>query len=208
MPDGTIDLAQFGRLVVAGKTIEHIEADVSVAIKARESRPEPINVRLVNPQSALYYVLGEVNSPGSFPLIGRETVLDGIVAAGGLGDKASPCNIILSRPTLPEGCRIVSPICYRHIAQLGDTTTNLQLMPGDRIYVATRTFCEGLMPNGRSCPLCKNRQCPCPPGSAMFPASTTYAPGELEVVPPGAHRVINEDDESTEEIPSRSRRAD
>ena len=35
MPDGTIDLAQFGRLVVAGKTIEHIEADVSAAIKTR-----------------------------------------------------------------------------------------------------------------------------------------------------------------------------
>ncbi len=82
MPDGTIDLGRFGRLVVAGKTIEVIEADVAAAIRAVEPHPEPINVRLVNPQSAVYYVLGEVNSPGSYPLIGRETVLDGILAGG------------------------------------------------------------------------------------------------------------------------------
>jgi polysaccharide biosynthesis/export protein len=206
MPDGTIDLAQFGRLVVAGKTIEQIEADVSAAIASRETRPEPINVRLVNPQSALYYVLGEVNSPGSFPLIGRETVLDGILAAGGLGDRASPCNIVLNRPTLPDGCRIVVPICYRHIAQLGDTTTNLQLMPGDRIYVATRTFCEGLLPNGRTCPMCKNPQCPCPRGSAMFAASTTFAPEELELMTPGAPASIDEE-APAEEISTRVRKA-
>ncbi|HUY35585.1 MAG TPA: polysaccharide biosynthesis/export family protein [Pirellulales bacterium] len=192
MPDGTIDLGGFGRRIVAGKTIEQIETDVSAAIKAIEPNPEPINVRLVNPQSALYYVLGEVNSPGSFPLIGRETVLDGIIAAGGLGDKASPCNIILSRPTPPDGCRIVVPICYRQITQLGDTTTNLQLMPGDRIYVATRTFCEGLTPNGRSCPLCQKRQCPCPRGSTLFPALTTYAPSESEWIGPSEPEPVQE----------------
>ena len=49
---------------------------------------------------------------GSFALQGRETVLDGIIAAGGLNDKASRNNIILSRPTPPDGCRLVLPICY------------------------------------------------------------------------------------------------
>ena len=184
MPDGTIDLGRFGRLVVAGKTIEEIELDVSAAIRAIEPAADAINVRLVNPQSAVYYVLGEVNSPGSFPLVGRETVLDGILAAGGLSDRASPCNLILSRPTLPDGCRIVIPICYRQITQLGDTSTNFQIMPGDRIFVATRTLCESLLPCRRSCQLCQGSQCPCPPGSAVFPAVTTYGqpsqPGVVE----------------------------
>lgn len=193
MPDGTIDLGRFGRLIVAGKTIEVIEADVAAAIRAVEARPDQINVRLIDPQSAVYYVLGEVNSPGSFPLIGRETVLDGMLAAGGLNDRASPCNIILSRPTLPSGCRTVIPICYRQITQLGDTTTNLQLMPGDRIIVATRTFCESLLPCRRSCKLCKGLQCPCPPSSAIFPAMTTYdAPAWEESLPPGAVEATDE----------------
>ena len=69
-------------------------------------------------------------------------MLDGILAAGGLDQRASLTQIVLSRPTRPNGCRIVLPICYRKIVQLGDTTTNYQLMPGDRIFVPTRQVHE------------------------------------------------------------------
>lgn len=176
MPDGTIDLGRFGKLTAAGKTVEQIESETTAAVRAVEQKAEPINVRLVNPQSAVYYVLGEVSSPGSFPLVGRETVLDGILAAGGLTDKASQCNIILSRPSLPGGCRAVMPICYRHITQLGDTTTNFQLMPGDRIVVATRSLSESLLPCLQSCPCCQAPQCPCPTAdAAVSPAIPTYS---------------------------------
>lgn len=178
MPDGTIDLGRFGKLVVAGKTVEQIEQETTAAVRAVEKGAEQINVRLVNPQSAVYYVLGEVSSPGSFPLIGRETVLDGILAAGGLTDKASLCNIVLSRPSQPGGCRTVMPICYRHITQLGDTSTNFQLMPGDRIVVATRTLTESLLPCLQNCACCNGPQCPCPtPAATMSPAVTSYSSG-------------------------------
>ncbi|HXT61170.1 MAG TPA: SLBB domain-containing protein [Pirellulales bacterium] len=178
LPDGTIDLGRFGKLIAAGKTVEQIEVEAAAAIKAVEKGAEEINVRLINPQSAVYYVLGEVSSPGSFPVLGRETVLDGILAAGGLTDKASQCNIILSRPSLPGGCRTVMPICYRHIVQLGDTATNFQLMPGDRVYVATRTLTESLLPCLQPCPCCQGLQCPCcSPAGAMFPAATSYTSG-------------------------------
>jgi hypothetical protein len=113
--------------------------------------------------SKVYYVQGEVNAPGAFPLAGRETVLDGLIAAGGLTDRASRINIILSRPTPPGSCRIVLPICYRDIVQLGDTTTNYQLAPGDRIYVATRTLHESLECLSKSvCDYCNRPQTPCP----------------------------------------------
>jgi hypothetical protein len=101
-----------------------------------------------------------VNSPGAFQLAGRETVLDGIVAAGGLTDRASRCNIILSRPSPPDGCRVVLPVCYQQIVQLGDTTTNYQLAPGDRIYVASKTLCEQLF-GSRRCDICCGPQAPC-----------------------------------------------
>ena len=35
-------------------------------------------------------------------------------------------------------------MCYRQIVQLGDTTTNYQLQPGDRIYVPGKGFWENL----------------------------------------------------------------
>src|SRR4029453_9400152 len=69
------------------------------AVRGRRRSP---TVRLGTRDSKVYYVLGEVNAPGAFPLRGRETVLDGIVAAGGLNSNASRNNIILSRPTHPD----------------------------------------------------------------------------------------------------------
>ena len=186
LPDGTIDLGRFGRLIVAGRTLEQIESDVMAAVRGVEKEAGAVNVRLVDAQSAVYYVLGEVNSPGSYPFIGRETVLDAILAAGGLTDKASPCNIILSRPSVPCGCRTVIPICYKHIVQQGDTTTNYQVMPGDRIYVATRTLFESLIPiyNCHDCPNCRGKQCPCPSGcGAATTPSTTYSVPEMVISP-------------------------
>ncbi len=187
LPDGTIDMARFGRLIVAGKTLEQIETDVQAAIKAIDKDAGAVNVRLVDPQSAVYYVLGEVTSPGSYPLVGRETVLDAILAAGGMTDKASSCNIVLSRPSAPCGCRTVIPICYKRIVQQGDTSTNYQVMPGDRIYVATRTLWESLNPCGNSqdCPSCKGKSCPCPGscGTATAPTTTYSLPGTPAISP-------------------------
>lgn len=186
LPDGSIDLGRFGRLIVAGRTLEQIESDVAAAVRAVEKEGGAVNVRLINPQSAVYYVLGEVSSPGSYPFVGRETVLDAILAAGGLTDRASVCNIILSRPSAPCGCRTVIPICYNKIVQQGDTTTNYQVMPGDRIYVATRTLWESLFPfsNCRDCPKCRGKTCACPSGCASGSGTTTYSVPETVVAPP------------------------
>src|SRR5207237_5023927 len=138
----------------------------------------PITVRLINRVSKVFYVLGEVNAPGSFPLQGRETVLDAIIAAGGLTDRASRRTIILSRPTTPDGCRIVLPICYREIVQLGDTSTNYQLLPGDRIFVATRGFWDGIRHNKPECPPCGGPQHACP-GAARAHDDPAAAPAPL-----------------------------
>lgn len=62
--------------------------------------------------------------------------------------------------------------------QLGDTTTNYQVMPGDRIYVATRTFCESFCQK-RACPLCQGLQCPCPSTSALLPSLPTITPPRI-----------------------------
>ncbi len=173
--DGTINLGKYGRLLVAGKTVDDVEAAVRAHIEAqgkdaKEKEVGPITVRIVNRSSKVYYVLGEVNAPGSFTLNGRETVLDGVLAAGGLTDKASRSNIILARPTPPPSCRIVLPICYREIVQLGDTSTNYQLQPGDRIFVASRTMKEELFPSKQESVGCCGPQTACPPVQAIAPS--------------------------------------
>ncbi|MGH7170730.1 MAG: polysaccharide biosynthesis/export family protein [Gemmataceae bacterium] len=161
LPDGTIHLGRYGQMIVAGKTTSQIESEVRAIIGSRQINAGPITARLVTRVSKVYYVLGEVNAPGAFPLQGRETVLDALLAAGGLNDKASRKFITLARPTHPDGCRVVMPICYSQIVQLGDTSTNYQIAAGDRIYVPTR----GCDDRGRKkvCAPCGRPQSPCPP---------------------------------------------
>ena len=141
LPDGTIQLGQYGHLSVAGKPLVVIEAEVNAHLKVKVPEAGVILVRLVTRDSKVFYVLGEVNSPGVFPLRGRETVLDAIAgSAGGLNTNASRRSIILSRPTGPGSCRVVLPVDYNAIVQLGDTTTNYQIRAGDRVFVPSKTF--------------------------------------------------------------------
>ena len=170
MADGTIDLGKFGRVIVAGMTLEQAENHVENTIVNVGEDAIQINVRLIEAVHRIY-VLGEVASPGAYPFAGNETVLDGILAAGGLTTQANQCKVLLARPTTPASCRVALPICYREITQLGDTTTNYQLQPGDRIYVASRSFRDSLQfwKANKTCDRCCKCQFPCPdPGIASF----------------------------------------
>ena len=174
LADGTVDLAGYGRVIVAGLTLEAAEGLISQTIQntdiankneseKKDVKPTAVNVRLLEPVHR-FYVLGEVASPGSYPFVGNENVLDGILAAGGLTSDANACKVILSRPTPPPSCRVALPICYREITQLGDTTTNYQLQPGDRIYVGSRTLIDDLQfwKANETCDRCCGCQYACP----------------------------------------------
>ena len=135
-----------------------------------------ISARIVNWDSKRIYVLGEVNSPGSFVYLGSETVLDAILEAGGLTANANQHQIIVARPSNCNDCRTVMQVCYDQLVQLGDTSTNYQLRPGDRVFVPTLTFAEDLK---RSLKLNKNDRCPrcakCPKGCNLPQGCSTSA---------------------------------
>lgn len=191
LADGSLDLAKYGRVVVAGMTLEEAESQVQRIISGAESTPTRVNVQLIQPIHR-YYVIGEVNSPGAYPFTGHETVLDAIMEAGGLTARASACNLLLARPTDPCSCRITLPVCYRAITQLGDTTTNYHLQPGDRIFVARQSFCEEMMAyviGPETCERCCGSQKACrdPRGSALFGPNFVQPPvSEMPPpIPPG-----------------------
>ncbi len=174
-PDGTIDLGQYGRPVVVGKSLPEVETIVRSLIKAKEKNTIPVTVRLLTRPGEVFYVLGEVNAPGAFPITGRDTVLSAITQAGGPTRRASEQNIVMSRPTLPEGCRLVSPVCYTNIVQLGDTTTNYQLRPGDRVFVPSKGMFEGMFHSSRcskDAPACRQPQVPCFGAGGCAPVGT------------------------------------
>ena len=140
-PDGVIDLGFYGDVYVAGLTLEEVERKIEehVGTLARERRvaiQEPVraSVRVVSGfQSKRYYVLGTVSGQGSFPLTGSETVLDGMLQAG-LRTNSMPDKAYLARPHPGGGPPNLLRIDWEQI-RMGNTTTNYQLLPGDRIII-------------------------------------------------------------------------
>jgi polysaccharide export outer membrane protein len=140
--DGNIDLGFAGDVYVAGLTLAQVEQKIAQHFPAagsaggdRRREPVEVSVRLVNgSQSKFYYVLGTVSNQGKFPITGNETVLDGIVAAG-LRSNSLPEKAYLVRPHPNGGADQVYKIDWDGIKHRGDTLTNYQLFPGDRIIV-------------------------------------------------------------------------
>ncbi|MDX2035959.1 MAG: polysaccharide biosynthesis/export family protein [Isosphaeraceae bacterium] len=138
--DGIVDLGFSGDVYVAGLTLGQIEDKLRAhlaPIAARREIKEPleVSVRLVNgSQSKFYYVLGTVTTQGRFPIQGNETVLDAILQAG-LRTNSLPEKAYLVRPHPTGGADQVLRIDWCGIKERGDTLTNYQLFPGDRIVV-------------------------------------------------------------------------
>jgi polysaccharide export outer membrane protein len=138
--DGTIDLGLPGSVFVAGLTLDQVEIKISQVLMqyAGASRPRQayqVSARLANNgASKFYYVIGTVNTQGRFPVTGRETVLDAILQAG-LRTNSLPEKAYLVRPHPAGGPDQVLRVDWCGIKDRGDTLTNYQILPGDRIVV-------------------------------------------------------------------------
>jgi polysaccharide biosynthesis/export protein len=139
-PDGNIDLGFLGDVYVAGLTLDQVELKIAQHLMARAGskpagEPYEVSVRLINGStSKSYYVLGTVTTQGRFPISGNETVLDAILAAG-LRTNSLPEKAYLVRPHPAGGPDQVLRIDWCGIKERGDTLTNYQVLPGDRIIV-------------------------------------------------------------------------
>jgi polysaccharide export outer membrane protein len=138
--DGNLDLGFLGDVYVAGLTLDQAELKIAQLLASRTpgKGPRPryeVSVRLVNgTQSKSFYVLGTVTTQGKFPITGNETVLDAILAAG-LRSNSLPEKSYLVRPHPAGGPDQVLKIDWISIKERGDTLTNYQIFPGDRIVV-------------------------------------------------------------------------
>lgn len=134
-PDGAVDLGFSGQVRISGLTLKDAEAKIAAQIDETSGSPgHKASVRLANGQSKFYYVLGTVGAPGRFKVTGNETVLDAIMLAG-LKSNSLPDKAYLVRPHPLGGPDEVYAIDWHGIKDRGDTLTNYQLMPGDRVVV-------------------------------------------------------------------------
>lgn len=95
-PDGMITLPLIGDIRAGGLTPEKLDAEVTQALSKYINDPDVI-VSVQAVRSKRYYVTGEVNRPGAYPLVSPVTVLEALTLAGGFRDFANKKNITILR---------------------------------------------------------------------------------------------------------------
>ncbi len=137
--DGTITLGSYGSVCVAGLTPEKAKAAIEKQLSKSLLNPEIwVTVQAFN--SKFFYVITDGARYGQgvyrFPITGKETVLDAISYIGDIPTQDSLKKIWLARPVPGHaGCYQTLPVYWQAILQSGDTETNYQLFPGDRVYI-------------------------------------------------------------------------
>lgn len=136
-PDGTVSLGQYGSVNVSGVTIPEAKARIEAHLRQYLQDPE-VTIDVLAFNSKVYYVIldggGAGMQVGRFPAMGNETVLDAMAQVNGLTTVSDAHRIWISRPG-PDGCESILPVDWNGITMCGKTSTNYQILPGDRVFV-------------------------------------------------------------------------
>ena len=138
-PDGRVNLGSYGRVRVVGMTIEEATTAIEEHLSDTLEQPQ-VAVDVFAYNSKVYYVITQGAGLGDqvivLPFKGNETALDAIGQIEGL-TAVSSTEMWLARPTFQnETGPQTLPINWNAITKQGDATTNYQILPGDRLYVA------------------------------------------------------------------------
>jgi protein involved in polysaccharide export with SLBB domain len=128
--DGTITLPYIGSIKAAGKTLGELQKDIQDAYVPK------YYVRLtiaVTSDQRVYYVGGEVKTPGRELYVGATTVTQAIQSAGDFTDFANRSKVWLTRT---DGQRI-KVNCNK---ALEDPSQDPPVYPGDQIQVTRRLW--------------------------------------------------------------------
>jgi polysaccharide export outer membrane protein len=140
-PDGTVRLGVYGSVGVAGLTLDEAKAAIESHLSQFLYRPL-ISVTVIGYNSKVYYVVTDGGGNGEqvirLPATGNETVLDAISYINGLPPVASKKRVWVSRPAPPGHPREILPVNWVAIVRDGETATNYQILPGDRVYVMAK----------------------------------------------------------------------
>jgi polysaccharide export outer membrane protein len=130
-PDGKITLPLLGDIPAAGQTSIELRDDIARSLKDYITNPV-VTVMVLETTPQVVYVMGEVNKPGTLPLMGgRLSILQALAMAGGFTDFANKKDIRILR----HGKSGMQTLKFNYKEALEDTHEPLQLLPGDTVIV-------------------------------------------------------------------------
>ena len=138
-PDGKISTPLVENMVAVGKTAPQLARDLEGVI-AEYVRSPKVNIIVTTAASAfsLVKVVGQVAHPQALPYREGMTVLDAILAVGGLGPFASGNRARIVR--VENGKQTTIHVKLASLVNSGDVRENLPLKPGDVLVVPQTIF--------------------------------------------------------------------
>jgi polysaccharide export outer membrane protein len=127
--NGFISLPLVGQLKVAGLSATEVERAITAKFADGYLKEPRVSVEVT--QYRPFYILGEVNRPGSYPYVDGMSVQNAVAAAGGYTQKA-----------------VESGVYVRHEGQTQevylDTDSPAQIYPGDVVRVPSSLFWDAI----------------------------------------------------------------
>jgi protein involved in polysaccharide export with SLBB domain len=129
--NGQISLPKVGVISVAGLRYEQLEGFLHSSIGALY-KDFDLSVTLGQLRSIQVFVLGNARQPGVYTLGSLSTLVNALFASGGPSATGSMRHIQLRR-----GDRLVTEFDIYDLQQRGDKSHDVQLLPGDVIFIPT-----------------------------------------------------------------------
>ena len=139
-PDGRISTPLVTDVVAAGRTPEQLGHDIEGRLKKFVSDPivTVIVSSFVGPYSQQVRIVGEASQPKALPYLAHMTVLDAMIASGGLTPYASGNRAKLIRKV--NGKDVSTTLRLSDLLKEGDLSANAELQPGDTIIIPQSFF--------------------------------------------------------------------
>ena len=151
--DGSFQYPMLGRIAAAGMRVRDIEQMLKMKLEDGFIRRAQVTVDVDQFRSRSVFIVGEVRSPGKYPMTGQMSLIEALAAAGSTTPTASS-EVLILRPRDPVSAQPLTPeqvdqtnVTRISLAdlQLGRLSENVTLMEGDTIFVpkAERFFING-----------------------------------------------------------------
>lgn len=132
-PDGKISLPLLGDISVRGLTPRVLQARLTKELDSYIRKPQ-VTVIIQEVNSHKFYIIGQVEKPGTYSLAAHVAVLDALAMAGGFRDFAKVQQIYVLR-LMPDGSRKRIPFDYKAAVNGKDTYRDIELQTGDTLVV-------------------------------------------------------------------------
>ncbi|HEX8525906.1 XrtA/PEP-CTERM system exopolysaccharide export protein [Allosphingosinicella sp.] len=141
-PDGRITTPLISDMVAVGKTPAQLAEDIRVVLT--QYIQEPLVSVMINRFQGTFSqqirIVGATERPASIPYRANMTLLDAMIAVGGLSEHASGDRARLIRHDRTTGEQREFDLRIARLLRRGDTSANVRLEPGDVIIIPESMF--------------------------------------------------------------------